>query len=198
VDEHAEGASAQAERLLSAYETVRGELGAHGGGLDRLPEIVAVSKRDLLPEAELSELTERLGSALGDRPLAVHAISSATGTGLDELIREVFAAVPAAGDGRIAADERAAAVPDFEAEHVVYAPAGEQGFDIVREDDAYRVEGRGVELLIARHDLSNPEALAYLEQRLREIGVIAALERAGFTPGDEVRIGEEEFELDPS
>jgi Obg family GTPase CgtA-like protein len=55
-----------------------------------------------------------------------------------------------------------------------------------------------VELLIARHDLSNPEALAYLEQRLREIGVIAALERAGFTPGDEVRIGEEEFELDPS
>jgi GTP-binding protein len=36
-----------------------------------------------------------------------------------------------------------------------------------------------------------------LEQRLREIGVIAALERAGFEAGDEVRIGEEEFELDP-
>ena len=39
--------------------------------------------------------------------------------------------------------------------------------------------------------------LAYLERRLREIGVIAALERAGFEPGDEVRIGDEEFELDP-
>jgi GTP-binding protein len=54
-----------------------------------------------------------------------------------------------------------------------------------------------VELLVARHDLSNEEALAYLEQRLREIGVIGALERAGFNAGDEVRIGEEAFELDP-
>ena len=52
-------------------------------------------------------------------------------------------------------------------------------------------------MLVARHDLSNLEALAYLEQRLREIGVIAALERAGFEPGDEVRIGDQEFELRP-
>ncbi len=57
--------------------------------------------------------------------------------------------------------------------------------------------GRGVELLVARHDLANHEALAYLEQRLGEIGVIAALRSAGFEPGDEVRIGDEAFELDP-
>ncbi len=68
---------------------------------------------------------------------------------------------------------------------------------MVRENEAFRVAGRGIEMLVARHDLSNLEALAYLEQRLREIGVIAALERAGFEPGDEVRIGDEEFELDP-
>jgi GTP-binding protein len=52
-------------------------------------------------------------------------------------------------------------------------------------------------MLIARHDTQNPEALGYVEQRLREIGVIAALRRAGFEPGDEVRIGEDAFELDP-
>ena len=63
---------------------------------------------------------------------------------------------------------------------MIYRPAGEQGFDVVREGDAFRVQGRGIELLVARHDLSNLEALAYLETRLREIGVIAALERAGF------------------
>ena len=43
--------------------------------------------------------------------------------------------------------------------------------------------GRGVEMLVARHDLSNLEALAYLEQRLREIGVIAALERGRLRAG---------------
>jgi GTP-binding protein len=91
----------------------------------------------------------------------------------------------------------AAGEPGFEAEHIVYRPAGEGGFDVEREGDAFRVTGRGIEMLVARHDLSNLEALAYLERRLREIGVIAALERAGFEPGDEVRIGAEEFELDP-
>ena len=55
--------------------------------------------------------------------------------------------------------------------------------------------GRGVELLFERHDLANEEALAYLEQRLNEIGVVAALRAAGFEHGDDVRIGEHEFEL---
>jgi hypothetical protein len=32
---------------------------------------------------------------------------------------------------------------------------------------------------------------------LREIGVISELQRAGFEPGDEVVVGEVEFELDP-
>jgi GTP-binding protein len=176
------------------YETIRGELTAYGHGLERLPEIVALSKSDLVPAEETERRLGELREVLGDRPLAVLAISSATGEGLDALVREIFAAVPV--ESRVAAGAQSDG-PGFEAEHMVYTPAGEQGFDIVREDDAYRVEGRGVELLIARHDLSNPEALAYLEQRLREIGVIAALERAGFTPGDEVRIGPEEFELDP-
>ena len=65
------------------------------------------------------------------------------------------------------------------------------------EDGVFSVEGRGAEVLVRRPDLDNPEALAYLEQRLREIGVLSALEAAGFAKGDEVRIGEHAFELDP-
>ncbi|HKA67444.1 MAG TPA: Obg family GTPase CgtA, partial [Solirubrobacterales bacterium] len=87
-------------------------------------------------------------------------------------------------------------VGEFEAEHRVYRPAGEGGYRVEREEDGgFRVVGRGVELLFERHDVRNEEALAYLEQRLGEIGVIAALARAGFEPGDDVRIGEHEFEL---
>ncbi len=40
VDPQIAGPGPQAEELLSAYETVRRELAAHGGGLERLPEIV--------------------------------------------------------------------------------------------------------------------------------------------------------------
>ena len=39
--------------------------------------------------------------------------------------------------------------------------------------------------------------MAYLEARLRRIGVIGALEAQGFAPGDEVVIAGLAFELDP-
>ena len=91
-----------------------------------------------------------------------------------------------------------AGAAEFEAEHRVYRPVGEGGYSVEREEDGvYRVLGRGVELLFERHDLRNEEALAYLEQRLKEIGVVAALRAAGFEPGDDLRVGEHEFELRP-
>ncbi len=138
----------------------------------------------------MAEVGDRLGRE-------VLAASSATGVGLEALGRAILAAVPERAPGPDPGAGTAAGDGEFELEHMVYAPAGDGGFEVVREQEAFRVLGRGVEVLVARHDLSNLEALAYLEQRLREIGVIAALERAGFEPGDEVRIGDEEFELHP-
>jgi GTPase len=181
---------------VADYETVRGELAAHGAGLERLPELVILSKRDLLPPDQVEAAVQDWEGRLQGEALGVRAVSSATGEGLDELrqriLRELPDVVPAAAS--------ASADPDasFEAEHRVYRPAGEGGYWVEREEDGgFRVLGRGVEVLFERHDTGNEEALAYLEQRLREIGVIAALSRAGFQPGDDVRIGEHEFELYP-
>ncbi len=176
------------------YETVRAELSAHGAGLELLPELVALSKRDLLEPAVVEAARLEWERRLGDRALGVVAISSATGEGLGELRRRVLAALPETAPP--AAATAAGPASEFEAEHRVYRPAGEGGYWVEREDDGgFRVQGRGVELLFERHDTKNEEALAYLEQRLVEIGVIAALTKAGFEPGDDVRIGEHEFEL---
>ena len=177
------------------YEAVRGELAGYGAGLDRLPEIIALSKVDLIPDEEgesmIAEWSERYSSGAA----AVLGISSVTGAGLDELMRAVFAALPETETPPETVTERAR---DFEAEHRVYRPGEEEGFDVVAEGEGrWRVSGRGIEMLIARHDLENPEALDYLEGRLREIGVISELQRAGFEPGDEVVVGKVEFELDP-
>jgi GTP-binding protein len=179
---------------VAAYETVRAELASHGAGLEGLPQLVVLSKSDLLPPGEVASATAEWRGRLGAEALEVLATSSATGAGLDELRRRILAAVPA-GPAPAAA---APAEPGFEVEHRVYRPAGEGGYRIAREGDGvFRVLGRGVELLFERHDLGNEEALAYLEQRLTEIGVVAALRSAGFEPGDEVRIGEHELELHP-
>ncbi len=178
----------------SNYETVRAELAAHGAGLERLPEFVVLSKRDLLEGEMVEAVVADWEKGLGGEVLGVLAVSSATGEGLDELRLRVLAELP---DGQPAATGvQGESGDEFEAEHRVYRPVGEGGYWVEREEDgAYRVAGKGVELLFERHDTKNEEALAYLEQRLGEIGVIAALLKAGFEAGDDVRIGEHEFEL---
>ncbi|MEK6272914.1 MAG: GTPase ObgE [Actinomycetota bacterium] len=185
------------EDPAAAHEAVREELREYGAGLELLPELVVLSKRDLVPGERADELVAEWSDRLGGTVLDVLAVSSVDGAGIEELRRAIFHAVPEGG-GEAVPTAAAAAEPEFEAEHIVYRPEGDQGFDVERvEDGVFEVRGRGIELLVARHDLENPEALGYLEQRLGEIGVLATLRSAGFEPGDEVRIGELAFELLP-
>jgi len=180
---------------VADYETVRGELAAHGAGLEALPELVVLSKRDLLPAEEVEAAVAEWRQRVEERALGVLAVSSATGEGLDELRGRILAQLselqphsPAPG--------AESSEGEFEVEHRVYRPAGEGGYWVEREaDGGFRILGRGVEMLFERHDTKNEEALAYLEQRLKEMGVLAALDRAGFEAGDDVRVGEHEFEL---
>jgi GTP-binding protein len=177
----------------SNYAAVREELVSYGAGLDRLPELILLSKRDLLVAEDVQVAVADWTARLGDRSVAILAASSATGEGLDELRKHILTELP-----RIPAPSRAEPASEFEVEHRVYRPPGEGGYRVEREGDGvFRVVGRGVELLFERHDLKNEEALGYLERRLKEIGVIAALDRAGFEPGNDIRVGEHEFELHP-
>jgi GTP-binding protein len=182
------------------FAVVEEEIAAHGAGLERLPRIVALSKADLVPAetaaAAAREWHERLGGA------QVVVTSSATGAGLDDLRRAIVDGVPVetvAGptDGEAAA-VAVAAEPEALAEHRVYRPAEAEEI-VVRKTapGAYAVTGRRVERLLARHDIDNPDSLAYIEERLRALGVIRRLEAAGFEPGDDVEIAGTVFELDP-
>ncbi len=179
---------------VANYELVRAELEAYGAGLERLPELVILSKRDLLEPAVVDAAVAEWTGRLGDSVLGVMSVSSATRQGLEELRRRILI--------ELAKVQPLDAVPagaqpggEFESEHRVYRPEGEGGYWVEREEDAFRIGGRGVELLFERHDTTNEEALSYLEQRLTEMGVIAALRKSGFEAGDDVRVGEHEFEL---
>ena len=133
------------------YETVRGELEAHGAGLERLPELVVLSKSDLLPPERVEEEVAAWSERLGDRVLGVLSVSSATGEGLEELRGQILTELPEVRrPWRPRPSSRAG---EFEVEHRVYRPAGEGGYWVEREEDgAFRVLGRGVEMLFERHD----------------------------------------------
>jgi GTPase len=169
------------------HATVESELREHGHGLAGLPRILCLSKADLLPASEVEAGVREWEARLG---VPVVATSAATGEGLGRLRDAIFECVPA--------EEPAPAKAEAPATHRVYRPGAGDAFEVQRTGPgAYRVTGRGIERLIARHDMDNDEALRYVEERLRALGVIRALDAAGFEPGDDVEIAGIVFELDP-
>jgi len=169
------------------FETVEAELREHGHGLAALPRLLALSKADLVAPEEAAAAVERWRDRLG---VDVMATSSVTGQGLEELANAIFRDVPP--------EEQAEESAETPATHRVYRPGRGDAYRVERTGPgAFRVEGERIERLIARHDVDNDEALRYVEERLRALGVIRALQSAGFEPGDDVEIGGIVFELDP-
>ena len=119
------------------------------------------------------------------QPFEGMRVSAVTREGLDRFLGELATAVEGA---------RAA---EGESEAFVVLRPSEEGFSVVREDDgAWRVRGRVAERAVALADLTNPEAIAYVQERLRRLGVERALARAGASDGDVVRIGGVELDYE--
>jgi GTP-binding protein len=183
------------------HATVERELAEHGGGLAELPRILCLSKADLVPDERAEEAVREWRERLGDDVVEVLATSAATGAGIPELASAIFRHVPPeperAGE-RAPVPARGGPGGVTPQRHRVYRPGARDAFRVERSGPgAFRVEGEGVERLVARHDTDNDEALRYLEERLRAMGVIKALESAGFQAGDDVEIAGIVFELDP-
>src|SRR6478609_2921810 len=171
------------------HAVIERELAEHDTRLAGLPRVLALSKADLVaPEvaaAAAAEWRERVA-------FPVIVTSSATASGLTELRGELLSRVPVADPMPEGAGE------DDVAEFAVFRPAASREFSITRgPDGTWIVTGDTVERLFLRWDLENEEAQAHVERRLQRMGVIAALERAGFAAGDDVEIGGTVFELDP-
>jgi GTP-binding protein len=78
------------EHAGKAYETVRAELEAYGGGLAEKAEVVALNKADALTPEALKQQVARLKRAAKKPPLV---ISAATGDGVREVLRALASAV---------------------------------------------------------------------------------------------------------
>ena len=169
------GARSTASTRWPTTRRSRRSCASTGRGLAALPRmLVPVEGRPGAPEeaeAAVAEWRERLGDAgaRGAGHLRGHRARV-----LDELraalVRRRARAAPRTTRGRGEA-EVAGHPPRLPAR----APTTR--FRVERTGrGAFRVSGERVERLLARHDLGNEEALRYLEERLRAMGVIRALE----------------------
>ncbi|MBA3809089.1 MAG: GTPase ObgE [Solirubrobacterales bacterium] len=187
---------------VANHATIERELAAHDQRLARLPRVLVLSKTDLVTEQRanvaIAEWQRRLGPEV-----PVLGTSSATRSGIEELASELLRRVSPlehAGEGETSGAHATVGGGEEElAEYMVFRPSGGSGFRVERlGSGAFAVRGAGIERLLRRYDIENDDAMAYLEGRLRRIGVLRALEAEGFEPGDEIEIAGVTFELDPS
>ncbi|MBV8970750.1 MAG: GTPase ObgE [Sphingomonadaceae bacterium] len=78
------------EDPVAAYRSVRDELDAYGGGLAEKPEVVALTKADLVEPKALAKLQRKLAKAAGAEVLT---LSAATREGIDPVLDRLTEAV---------------------------------------------------------------------------------------------------------
>lgn len=183
-------ASQGPNKVLAALRTVREELAAFRQGLAVRPAVVALNKSDLARGGDLRDAA-RAVAALGWAKAAV-AVSAAKGTGLDPLVDELTVLMRG-----VRAVETAEAAAAAVAEPIVLRPGQDrlEAFTVTREGDAFRLNGAALERIVAKADLDNEEAVAYLQEVIARAGVDQALRRAGAVPGDTVLVGETSLEF---
>ena len=157
-----------------AEAILRAEL--YAAGLSDKPTVVVLNKVDLLDDELRGYLREVFPGA--------SQVSALTGEGVGPLRDLLEKQLRDLGKQEHVGGAR---------EHRVFRPTW-NGMRVEKAgEEVYQVSGGVVERLALRTDWDNPEGVEHFQRELERRGVMAALKRAGAKPGDEVRIGEIEF-----
>ncbi len=174
------------EDILSAFETINQELHVYKASFETLPQILVLSKSDLLLEEEIENIYKSVSDALKSSshpPEKVFVMSAATHQGLDELndyltqrVSDIKQESTQEPDDEIAPD---AAALDH----------GVDSFAVSRRKNIFFVEGDRVARLVEVTNLRDPESIQHLHHVLRAMGVMEQLLNAGITQGSEIVVG---------
>ena len=110
-------------------------------------------------------------------------LSSVTGEGVQELKYQLEHLVKEARETENTNSE----------EIIIHRPLP-KGIAVIKEGNLFTVKGRQAERAVSLNDLTNIEALEYIQSTLEKIGVNKALRKAGIRQGDHVQIGGLQFE----
>jgi GTPase len=172
---------------VADIDALEAELAQYGGLADR-PRLVGLNKVDVPDGRDLADIVR---PDLEARGLRVFEVSAATREGLKELMFAMAELV----------EQARAAAPPIEATRVVIRPRAvdDAGFTVETEPDgSFTVRGAKPERWVRQTNFDNDEAVGYLADRLARLGVEDKLAKAGANPGDLVRIGEREFDWQPT
>ena len=196
----------EARDPLSDYEIITEELKKHAVDLSQRPRLIVANKVDVAAYDEVAaeNLTKLKRQVAKDHEVLLNSagepilvspdvieVSAVTQSGIETLKGKILECVKAHREKLKSESEKQETydnVYTFEAKE-------EHGFQIKREDDAWRVVGAQVERAVVQTDWDNDEAIDHFQKRFKKMGVEDKLFSAGAKNGDEVRICDISFDL---
>ena len=171
---------------IKDYEQLNLELGHYNELLTKLPQIIALNKIDM-PEAEAN--LARLQAYFGKRK--IFPISAITGDGVNALMQQAYRSLQ-----HLEARTRKEAETTIILEQEL-PPEPSARFELVETEEGFAVTGAEPRRAVLMTDMENEQALVLLYRKLKNMGVMNALARAGAVEGDTVQIDEFEFTYSP-
>jgi len=163
---------------MEDYQRINEELAKFNQRLAELRQVIVLNKIDLL---ENRRQVEEFKAKVSEDVLE---ISAATTQGVDQLVYKI---------AQLLEDlPRLPMIRSTSEETIELKP--EEGIIVeVLEEGVFAVGGRRVEILAAKTDFNNDEAVANFYRMAKRIGVFELLRKQGIRSGDTVVIGEMEF-----
>ena len=168
------------------FITINEELKKYSQKLYAVPQIIVLSKCDLLSEESLAEKVKAFENECKKNNInyPIIKISSVTNSGLDELKKQVY--------------EKLKTLPKSEPidiEEYEFDKRDKTSLIISRNDDgSFNVTGGLIDNMIRGVVLSDEVSFAYFQKRLKEDGIIDKLKERGLKEGDTVHIKDITFE----
>lgn len=165
-------------------ETLISELYLYDAAFKERYQVVACNKYDLPDSAKHKDELEKKCEQL---QLAFFPISAVTGQGVDKLVYHLAEKV---SENRA---QRASIKEEVKVHR--YEHETTRTINVEKKGDEWHVENKEAVRLVQMTNFENDDAITFLQKKLKKLGVEDALLRAGAEEGDDVVIGDEEFEF---
>ncbi|MCC7289149.1 GTPase ObgE [bacterium] len=174
---------ASSEDVANSYRVIMGELKNYQVDLSDRPQVVALSKVELVEPAELKQKVAQLAKAAKLKQKDIICFSAQTHHNLDQLKNRLL----------LVASQSQQEVHIEDEMPVISLKADDDFWEVSKVDDGYRVDGVAIERFAARTNFDQPQAVLRLRDILIKRGVGYELERQGASYGDIVHIGDKEI-----
>lgn len=166
---------------IEDFQLINSELSSYNIKLNDKKMLVVLNKTDLGAEDNIKEFREKYSDKVDE----IVEISAATTENVDKLMYLIADTLDSIEDDYSTLDEQ----------YVYFEEEKEPDFKVRKENENYIVEGPLIENLIYRTNFEVYESVNHLQKVLEDKGVIQQLKDLGIRDGDNVVIGDVEFDF---